>query len=70
MQPQWYFFALALSAYTELGYHYDLQILFIQKTMKQLPYIQAVIFQTHVFKHCIFVDFGSASQQLHSLLAP
>lgn len=53
MQPQLCFLALALTARTELRYHYDPQILFIQRTVKQtsLPYTQAVTFQTPVFKH-------------------
>lgn len=53
IQPQLCFLALALSAYTELGYHCDLQILFRRRTLKQTPspYTQAVTLQTHVFKH-------------------
>ena len=62
------FTCLALSTYTELGYLCDLQILFIQRTLKQtpLPYTQAVTFQTDVFKHWTFVNSRSASQHLHS----
>lgn len=38
LQPQLYLLALVLSACTELGYHYNLQVLFIQRTMKQRSY--------------------------------